>query len=123
MAATKGGTLRNAAAAADDVAVAPGKIAPKVPEVSRPGSVSGNPANRLVETGTPLKDGSGWVRRWTKMTAEEELAQAQAIENRYNQVIAEAEKLPLKRQQRYILEQMQQFRSQYRQQFLQNRGK
>lgn len=89
--------------------------------VVRPGSVSGNPANRLVETGTPLKDGTGWVKRWTRMTAEQEIAQAEAIANRYNQVLQEAKSLPIEQQQSYIFEQMQKFRTQYRQDFLNSR--
>jgi hypothetical protein len=89
----------------------------------RPGQISGNPANRLVETGTPRTDGTGWVRRWTKMTSEQEVAQAQAIANRYNEVLKEANRLGLtgEQQRQYILEQMQRFRAEYRDWFLQNR--
>jgi hypothetical protein len=39
--------------------------------VPRPGVIKGNPANLLVETGTPLKSGNGWVKRWMRMTVED----------------------------------------------------
>jgi RHS repeat-associated protein len=98
-----------------------GPIGPSASTSLRPGSVSGNPANRLVETGTPLKNGTGWVKRWTTMTAEEEQAQAQAVSDRYNQVEIQSRSLPPDEQGPYRFEQMRQFRTNYRQQFLENK--
>jgi hypothetical protein len=84
--------------------------------------ISNNPANRLMETGTPLKNGEGWVKRWTTATAKDEAAQNQAIFERYQQVIEESKHMTPDAAHTYSFEQMQQFRMQYRQQFLQNRG-
>lgn len=92
------------------------------PGTKRPGSVSGNRQNRLVETGEPLKDGSGWRRRWTRMTRQEELDQANAISDHYEVVLVEAKKLPLLMRKQYIFEQMRRFRTEYRRNFLGNRG-
>jgi hypothetical protein len=88
----------------------------------RPLSVSGNPANRLVETGVPLKGKVGWQKRWTRMTLEDELRQAEAISNRYNEVIREAEHLSDDARKQYIFEQMRRFRMEYRATFLRNRN-
>ena len=56
------------------------------------------------------------------MTAEEEQAQAQAISEHSTQVEIESRSLPPEEQGPYRFQQMRQFRTQYRQQFLQNRG-
>jgi hypothetical protein len=103
--------------AADDVAGAGSRVA-------RPGSVSGNPANRLVETGRPLKSGNGWARRWIRMTEADELAQQRAIANRYNELLDEATQRGLTEQARrdFLFEQMRQFREKWLKDFLMNRG-
>lgn len=88
---------------------------------SRPGSISGNPTNRLVETGTPLKNRGGWQKRWTRMTREDELRQAEAISRRYDQVIREAQNLPDDVRKQYVFEQMRKFRAEYRENFLRSR--
>ncbi len=38
---------------------------------SVPGKISNNPKNRLIETGKPLKNGRGWVKRYVRMTEED----------------------------------------------------
>lgn len=88
----------------------------------RPGSVSDNPENRPVETGIPLKRRIGWQKRWTRMTREDELRQAEAIEKRYNEVLREAEKLPDSVRRNYVFEQMRRFRTEYRKRFLEERA-
>jgi hypothetical protein len=88
----------------------------------RPGLVNGNPANRLMETGTPLKNGQGWVKRWTTATAEDVASQNQAIFERYQQRLEESKNMTSDVAHTYRFEQMRQFRTQYRQQFLENRA-
>jgi hypothetical protein len=83
--------------------------------------VSSKLANQLMETGTPLKNGQGWVKRWTTATAEDVEAQNQAIFERYEQVRQESYNLPVDQQHQFRFEQMRQFRTDYREQFLQNR--
>jgi hypothetical protein len=91
---------------------------------SRPGSILANPANRLVETGVPLKNGIGWRRRWIRMTEADELAQRQAISNRYNELLDEATHAGLSGQARrdFLFEQMRQFRTNWLENFLENRN-
>ena len=55
------------------------------------------------------------------MTREDELRQAAAMSKRYNQVIREADHLPDDVRKRYIFEQMRQFRTEYRENFLRTR--
>ncbi|MEK6642417.1 MAG: hypothetical protein AABZ08_00790 [Planctomycetota bacterium] len=55
------------------------------------------------------------------MTAEEELAQAEALAERHSQLAKEASKLPPEQQTQYIFEGMRQFRTEYRQEFLKNK--
>ena len=90
---------------------------------TRPGSISRNPANRLVETGIPLKNGDGWRRRWIRMLEADELAQRHAIANRYNNLLDQATDLGLSGQVRrdFLFEQMQKFRTEWLQDFLVNR--
>jgi hypothetical protein len=74
-----------------------------------------------METGVPLKSGQGWVKRWTTATAEDELAQARAVAERYYHVEIESRHLPPEQAKDFRFEQMRQFRTQYRENFLRNR--
>jgi hypothetical protein len=76
-----------------------------------------------VETGIPLKDGSGWQKRWTRMTRQQELDQAKSISDHHEAVANIAKDLPTDMRRQYIFEEMRKFRTEYRRNFLQNRGK
>ena len=110
-----------------EAACAPGSVADDLAgagsRASRLGSISGNPANRLIETGKPLKNGEGWVRRWIRITPADELAQRQAIANRYGELAKEATKQGLtgNARRKFLFEQMSQFRTEWLKNFLKNR--
>lgn len=117
--APKAGSFPDVAAPrskADDFADAGSRVA-------RPGSISGNPANRLVETGKPLKNGDGWARRWIRMTEADELAQRRGIADRYDALLDEATQRGLSGQARrdFLFEQMRRFREKWLEDFLENR--
>jgi hypothetical protein len=76
-----------------------------------------------METGIPLKNGLGWVSRWTRATFQDILDQAAAIAEKYREVEIGSRALPPEEQGAYRFEQMRQFRSEYRQQFLESRGR
>jgi hypothetical protein len=88
----------------------------------RPGSISGNPANRKIETGIPRKDGA-WKKKWVRITEEDLREQRTAIANRYNELLNEASELNLMGQARtdFLFEQMRQFRTTWLKNFLDNR--
>jgi len=54
--------------------------------VRSPGKISGNPANRLVETGEPLKNRMGWRQRWYRMTPEDAYAYQKACTEKLGQL-------------------------------------
>ena len=74
-----------------------------------------------METGTPLKNRLGWAKKWTRATADDVAAQDRAIFERYQQLLEESKKMAPDAGHTFRFEQMQQFRTQYRQQFLKNR--
>jgi uncharacterized protein RhaS with RHS repeats len=94
--------------------------APATTAGSRPGVVMNNPANRLVETGVPNKSG-GWQKKWTRMTAEDVVAQQIAIHKHYQKVQLEASKLAYEQRHQFRFEKMREFRVQQRENFLKNR--
>jgi hypothetical protein len=91
--------------------------------VSNPGKISGAEHNQLIETGTPLKDGSGWVQRWIRisdadyvkyrMDCADELDRLYEI-TRKNGMSGEAAR-------QFHFEQMQKFRSEWLKNFFNNR--
>ncbi len=108
---------------AGDLARGASKLDDVGTRASRLGSISGNPANRLIETGTPLKNGFGWRRKWIRITEADALAQRQAIANRYDQLVQAVTKQGLTGQARRdnIFEQMKILRTEWLKNFLKNR--
>lgn len=98
-------------------------VPPELPSIRNTGKISGNPQNRLIETGEPLKDGTGWVRRWTRITEEDYAAMRQALADRLDVAYDEATALGLSGEnaRAYVFEQMRLFRTQWRIDFLKNR--
>jgi hypothetical protein len=86
--------------------------------------ISSNLQNKLIETGTPLKNGNGWVKRWTRMTVEDELRMARDISEYSVQTNIEADLLGLSGDARrlYNFIKMQEFRTNWRADFLRNRS-
>jgi hypothetical protein len=56
------------------------------------------------------------------MTREDELRQAEALANRYDELIREVEHLPDDARKQYIFEQMRRFRTEYRENLLRTRN-
>lgn len=107
----------------DDAAGAAGSSTRSATGVSRPGSVSGNPANRLVETGTPLKDGYGWRKRWYRMTEDDYNAYRRAIFNKHQElegITKNWDRLGVE-SHTFRFEEMAKFRNQWLQDFLERR--
>jgi hypothetical protein len=77
----------------------------------------------LVETGIPLKSGDGWASRWIRMTEADKLAQRQAIQNRYDELLDVAAERELSGQARrdFLFEQMGRFRKKLLKDFLEDR--
>jgi hypothetical protein len=118
----------------DDVAVTSGRLSElprrnqshvglrsKIP--SRPGKIRDNPANRLVETGTPKKKGFGWRKKWLRMTRADEQAYNEAVRKHYKKVVKvkETAKLPERVRQRERLRRMAEFRKNWLKRFLKKR--
>jgi RHS repeat-associated protein len=98
--------------------------ATKVPQVGRgpsPGSISGNPANRLIETGTPLKNGFGWRKRWYRMNDADERAYGQACQQRLDQLYGETNGLPEAARRAHHFQEMSKFRQWWLEDFLKYR--
>ena len=93
----------------------------KAPSNLRPGSISGNPANRLLETGTPLKNSVGWVKRWYRISAEDAQAYANACAEKLDQLYQETRWMPEAARRPYRLQEMSKFRSQWLKEFVENR--
>jgi hypothetical protein len=94
------------------------------PKVIEPGKISNSPQNRLIETGIPRKDGNGWVKRWTRITPEDEQKMAQAISEFDYQLYLKANELRLssKEATQYKFIKMQEFGTNLRKDFLKNRS-
>ncbi len=97
---------------------------PSPPRVPRPGSISGNPANQLLDTGTPLKDGSGWAKRWFRITPEDAKAYQQGVAEFYENIRDLADRMRLSPDvaKQFRFDQMRQFRTNWLSDFLQNRS-
>ena len=54
-----------------------------------PGKIMYNRANQLVETGRPLRAGTGWVKHWIRMSYEEHLDYGVAVSNYYHELVQE----------------------------------
>jgi hypothetical protein len=95
-----------------------------IPKCADHGKISNNPQNRLIETGTPRKDGKGWVRRWTRITTEDELRMANDIAEFDRLLDIETDALGLKDGSAtlYKFIRMQEFRTKWREDFLQTRN-
>lgn len=88
----------------------------------RVGLISGNPANILLETGTPLKGREGWVKRWYRITAEDAQAYRDACGDRISQLHGEQRSFPSEAARRqYHMEEMSKFRNEWLKSFLKNR--
>ena len=116
-AAKFGGTVKAAAEAVDEL--------PDIPKDRRyrPGSVSGNPQNRLVETGEIVADGSRYRKRWIRMTIEDEKQFGNALAKKHVEALREADRLGLSGQERrkFMFEELGRFRRQWLDDFLKNR--
>ncbi len=88
----------------------------------RPGSVSGNPANRLIETGVPTKSG-GWARRWIRMNETDYRRWLRERFEFYNHVSTLARRMRLSptESRRFKFEQMRRWRTEWLRTFLENR--
>ncbi|MBI4580780.1 MAG: hypothetical protein HY718_13820 [Planctomycetes bacterium] len=94
---------------------------PRLRPVQSPGKISGNPANRLIETGEPRKSG-GWRRRWYTMTEADELAYGQAVAEKYGQLVRETRWMTEEAARQYRFQEMSKFRNQWLRTFLENRN-
>jgi RHS repeat-associated protein len=92
------------------------------PRGPRPGSISGNPANRLIETGIPTRNG-GWAQRWVRITEADKARWLSERHQYYDHVSDLARKMRLcpEEAHRFRFEQMRQWRTNWLRDFLDNR--
>jgi hypothetical protein len=92
--------------------------------VSQPGKISGNPQNRLIETGKPLKNGNGWVKRYITISEAEELKMRQDIFEHYNTINEYGKSLgiPESEMHEFRFNEMQKFRTQWLKDFFDARN-
>ncbi|MFC1597751.1 hypothetical protein ACFL5Q_07430, partial [Planctomycetota bacterium] len=109
-----GGIIAAPGSVADDLAGAGSRAL-------RPGSISGNPQNSLVKTGTPLKNSFGWRKRWYRMTQADEEAYGRACADRLHQLYQETRHMPYHQAKAYIFRAMGEFRNAWLKDFVQNR--
>jgi RHS repeat-associated protein len=94
---------------------------PKTPRAN-PGVIKNNPANKLIETGIPRKDG-GWLQRWIRMNDADHAKWLRGRSEYYNHVndLSHRMRLDPDVARRFRFQQMQQWRENYLDDFLQNR--
>src|SRR5262249_18206845 len=92
------------------------------PRASCPGKISGNPMNRLLDTGVPLKKGFGWCKRWFRCTLEDEMAYGKACADQLDRLRVQSECITdLLARQQFNREGMAVFRENWLRNFCKNR--
>jgi hypothetical protein len=94
-----------------------------IPKCDEHGKISNNPQNRLIETGTPRKDGKGWVRRWYRMNEEDAIRMQRGIFEHYDSLneLGKELSIPDTDMHQFRFNEMQRFRTEWLEQFKQTR--
>jgi hypothetical protein len=115
-----GGAAKNFA---DDVTTKADDLADEAIESAGKGRSRGSlcpERNRLIETGIPRMDGQ-WVRRWTRITREDELKMAAEISREHTRLTLASKHMTWDESRAFVYEGMRQFRTKLRENFLRNR--